>query len=332
MGRYRVRGTALLVVLTVLLVLPLLAVAQRPEQVRRIAFLGFGPPPSAAAPDPFVEAFRQALLARGWTEGHNLAIEWRWAEGALDHFATLVAEVIGLRVEVIVVPNAATAQIAKKATTTIPIVVVGAGNLVESGLAASLAQPGGNITGVTTLGPELYPKRLRLLKEALPGVTRVAVLRGLADFEPAWHAMEGAARSLGVELQLFEVRESTAFDSAFAAITRAQANALLVLGDPFFFPYRQRIADLATQQYLPSICGGRRYAEAGCLMSYGSNQRDRGPQIATYVDKILKGAKPGDLPVEQPMKFEFVINLKTAEALGLTIPPILLFQADEVIR
>ena len=190
----------------------------------------------------------------------------------------------------------------------------------------------GNITGVTTLGPELYPKRLERLKEALPEVTRVAVLRGLATFEPALHAMEGAARSLAVELQLFEVREPTAFDSAFVAMTRAQADALFVLGDPFFAPYHAQIATLAVEHRLPSICAGRRAVEMGCLMSYGPSGRDRGPQIAAYVDKILRGAKPADLPVEQAMRFEFVINLKTAQALGLTIPPTLLFQADEVIK
>jgi putative ABC transport system substrate-binding protein len=331
MGHYRVRRIALLVVLIVL-VLPLLATAQRPVQVRRIAFLGFGPPPSAATSDPFAEAFRQALHARGWVEGHNLAIEWRWMEGNLDQFATLVAEVIRLQVEVIVVPNVTTAQIAKEATSTIPIVVRGGGNFPTSGLIASLARPGGNVTGVATLGPEIYPKRLELLQEALPGVTRVAVLRGLASFMHELQAMEVAAQSLGVELHLFEVREPTAFDSAFAAMRSAQAQALFVLGDPFFTPYRQRIADLAAQYHLPANCPGRRYVEAGCLMSYGFNQPDWGQRIASYVDKILRGATPADLPVEQLMRFEFVINLKTAQALGITFPPALLMLADEVIR
>jgi len=331
MGRYLVRGTALLVVLIVF-VLPLLATAQRPVPVRRIAVLGFGPPPSAAAPHPFAEAFRHALHARGWVEGHNLAIEWRWTEGNLDQFATLVAEVIRLPVEVLVVPNTATAWVAKEATSTISIVVVGGGAMLESGLVASLARPGGNVTGVATLGPEINPKRLELLKEALPAVTRVAVLRGLASQTRELQAIEGAAQSLGVELHLFEAREPIAFDSAFTMMTRWQAQALFVFGDPFFLPYRQRIVDLAAQYHLPASCPNRRYAEAGCLMSYGFNQSDSGQRIAAYVDKILHGATPADLPVEQPMRFEFVINLKTAQTLGLTLPPHLLVLADEVIR
>ena len=335
MGRYVVHKTGLftgtIVVLTALM-LPLFTAAQRPVQVRRIAFLGFGPP-SAAAPDPFVEAFRQALHAHRWTEGHNLAIEWRWAEGSLDHFATLVTEVIGLQVEVIVVPNGTMAGIAKQATSTIPIVVVSGGSYASrSDLIASLARPGGNVTGLAGLGPEILPKRLQLLKEALPGVTWVAVLRGLESFTQELQAMEAAAPSLGVELHLFDVREPTAFDSAFAAMASAQAQALFVLGGRFLASYRQRIVDLAAQYRLPASCPGRQYVEAGCLMGYGSNQRDRGLKIATYVDKILHGAKPADLPVEQVMRFEFVINLKTAQTLGLTLPPMVLFQADEIIR
>jgi putative ABC transport system substrate-binding protein len=312
--------------------LPLLALAQQPVQVRRIAFLGFGPPPSAAAPRPIAEAFRHALHARGWVEGHNLAIEWRGTEGNLDQFATLVAEVIRLSVEVIVVPNTTTGLIAKEATSTIPIVVVAGGAMLEFGLIASLAQPGSNVTGIATLGPEITPKQLELLKEAVPEVTRVVVLRGLAPQERELQAMEVIAQSLGVELHLFDAREPTAFESAFAAMTRVQAQALFVFGDPFFGPYRQRIVDLAAQYHLPSICPGRRYAEAGCLMSYGFNLSDWGQRIAAYVDKILRGATPADLPVEQPMRFEFIINLKTAQALGLTLSPHLLVLADEVIR
>lgn len=175
-------------------------------------------------------------------------------------------------------------------------------------------------------------KRLELLKEALPEVTRVAGLRGLAPQTQELRAMEVAAQSLGVELHLFEAREPTAFDSAFAAMTSAQAQVLFVFGDPFLTSYRQRIVDLAAQYHLPSICSNRRYVEAGCLMSYGFNQRDSGQRIAAYVDKILRGAAPATLPVEQPMRFEFAINLKTIEALGITFPPHLLVLADEVIR
>jgi putative tryptophan/tyrosine transport system substrate-binding protein len=331
MGPYRVRRRARLVVLIVL-VLPLLATAQQPVQVRRIAFLEFGPPPSVAAPRPLVEAFQQAQQARGWVEGHNLAIEWRWTEGTLDQFATLVAEVIRLQVEVIVVPTVTAAIIAQKATRTIPIVVMYGGGLATSELIASLARPGGNVTGRADLPRETLQKRLELLKEALPGVTRVAVLRGLEPFTQELPVLEVAAQSLGVELHRVEAREPTAFDSAFAAMTSAQAQALFVLGGASVNAYRQRIVDLAAQQQLPVSCPSRRWVEAGCLMSYGPNVRDIGPQIAAYVDKILRGASPADLPVEQPMRFEFVVNLKTAQTLGLTLPAMVLFQADEIIR
>jgi putative tryptophan/tyrosine transport system substrate-binding protein len=306
--------------------------APAPAKIPRIAVLGFGPPPSASAPPPFAEAFRHGLHERGWVEGDNIAIEWRRTEGGLDQFATLLAEVIGLQVEVIVVPQATTAELAQQATTTIPIVVVAAGNLVEQGLVASVARPGGNITGFSNLSPEVVTKRLELFKQAVPGVTRVAVLRGPAPQTYQWQALEGVARALAMELPLFEVHEPTAFDSAFAAMTRAQAQAVFVLGDPYFGPHRRRIADLAAQQHLPAICAGRAWVEAGCLMGYAANEQGRAQQVAAYVDKILHGAKPADLPIEQPTQFEFVINLKTAQALGLTMPPPLLFQADEVIR
>jgi putative ABC transport system substrate-binding protein len=323
--------TVMILVLTAL-VLPLVAAAQQPAQGRRIAFLGLNFPPAASQPTPFLDAFRQGLRERGWVEGDTIAIEWRWAEGSLERFATLVTELVRPPVDILVVPNATTAGIAKQATTTIPIVVVGGGTLLESGLVASLARPGGNVTGVAMLGPEIETKRLELLKEAMPGVSRVAVLRGIAPHTYEWRAMEQVARSLGVELHLFEVREPTAFDSAFAAMTSAQVHALFVFGDPFFSPYRAQIAALAAQYHLPSICRERRDAEAGCLMSYGPSLAGQGQLIASYVDRILQGAKPAELPVQQPMKFELIINLKTAQALDLTIPPTLLFQADEVIQ
>jgi putative ABC transport system substrate-binding protein len=300
--------------------LPLFAAAQRPAQVRRIAFLGLNFPPSASDPTPFLDAFRQGLRDRGWVEGHNLTIEWRWAEGGLERFATLVAELVRLPVEVLVVPNVTTAIITKQATTTIPIVVVGGGSLLEAGLVASLARPGGNITGVHARARELAAKQLELLKQAGPGVTRVAVLGGLS-WDRLPRELEEVARSLEIELHFFQVREPIAFDNAFAAMTTAHIHALLVLGDPFFGPYLQRIAALAAQQQLPSICAGRSYVEAGCLMSYGFSQPDQGQRIAAYVDKILRGAKPADLPVEQPMRFTFVINLKTAQALGSRYHP-----------
>jgi putative ABC transport system substrate-binding protein len=310
-------------------VLPLLGTAQQPAQVRRIAFLGLNFPPAASQPTPFFDAFRHELRERGWVEGYNLTIERRWAEGNLERFAALVTEVIGLQVEVMVVPNGNTASIAHQITTTLPIVVVG-GGLIGSELIASPARPGGNVTGISFFDQDILTKRLELLKQVLPGVTRVAMLRGLS-----WQtlpALEEVTRSLDIALHLFEVREPVAFDDAFATMTRAQLQALLVLSDPFFEPYRQRIADLALQHHLPSICDGRPFAVAGCLMTYNGIVPDHGQRIAAYVDKILRGAKPAELPVEQPMQFRLVLNLKTAQALDLTIPSIILFQADEVIK
>lgn len=230
------------------------------------------------------------------------------------------------------VPNATMARMTRQATTTIPIVVVGGGSLLAGGLVASLARPGGNIPGVHTMGPEVMTKQLEVLKQALPEFTRVAVLRGLAAFRVSLPALEEMARALGMALHLFDVREPTAFERAFAAMTHAQIHALLVLGDPSHAPYRTQIAALAAQHHLPSICRSRRDAEAGCLMSYGHSQAEQGQLIASYVDRILKGAAPADLPVQQPMKFELVVNLKTATALSIMLSPMFLFQADEVIK
>jgi putative ABC transport system substrate-binding protein len=335
MRRYIVWGTGLLPMMIVVLttcVLPLGAAAQRPGHVPRIAFLELGFPPSPPEPTPFLDAFRAGLRERGWTEGHTLAIEWRWADGSLDRFATLVAEMIRLQVDVIVVPNLTTARIARKATSTIPIVVRAGGSLATSELITSLARPGSNVTGISTLGREIVPKQLERLQQALPGVTRVAVLHGVTDFTGTWKALEEAAQSLAMTLHRFEVREPTAFDSTFAAMTHAQVQALLVLGDPALHSFQRQIAALAVQRRLPSMCQSRAAVEAGCLMSYGPSGRGGGQQIATYVDKILRGATPAELPVEQVMQIEFVINLKTAQALELALPPVVLFQANEVIR
>jgi putative tryptophan/tyrosine transport system substrate-binding protein len=329
--------TALLPVILIVLVplgLPRGLAAQRPGHVPRIAFLDLNDPPAAGEPTPFLDAFRHGLLEHGWVEGHTIAIEWRWAGGSLERFADQVAEVIRLPVEMLLVPNGQMARIAKRATSTIPILVLGAGSLQDSELVASYARPGGNVTGFTVMSTDLALTKLELLKEALPGVTRVAVLQGLTGYTstPIWPAMEATARSLGVELRVFEVREPTAFDSAFAAMTDAQADALLVLPEPFFEPYRARIAALAIQHRLPSICSSRPSLEGGCLMAYGPDRKVLRQRAAAYVDKILKGASPADLPVEQPTKFELGINLKTAQALGLTLAPQFLFRADEVIR
>jgi putative ABC transport system substrate-binding protein len=241
---------------------------------------------------------------------------------------------VRLKVDVLLVPNTPAALAAKQATSTIPIVMPAMGDPMGTGLVASLARPGGNITGLSTLQPELIEKQLEILKDVLPTVSRVAVLWNPANPGHALsvRAADVAAQALGVQVHRVEARGPDAFDSAFAAMTRAPADALLVLGDPMFFRHRSRLAELAATSRLPTVHNSRPYVEAGGLLGYGASQPDAWRRAATYVDKILKGAKPADLPVEQPMKFELIINLKTAQALGLTIPPTLLFQADEVIR
>jgi putative ABC transport system substrate-binding protein len=315
--------------------LPLIAMAQQPGHVPRIAFLDFNSPPAAGEPTPLLDAFRHGLRDHGWVEGHTIAIEWRWAEGSLERFADQVAEVLRLPVELLVVPNAQMALIARQATSTIPILVLGAGSFIDSGLVASLARPGGNVTGFTIMSNELVLTHLELLKEALPGVTRVAVLQGVASYTTSgtiWPRVEATARSLGMALRVFDVREPTAFDRAFAAMSDAQAEALLVTADPLLRTSYARIAALAVQYRLPSIVVHREGAEAGCLMAYDADRKFQRQGAAAYVDKMLKGASPADLPVQQPTKFELVINLKTAQALGLTLAPQFLFRADAIIR
>jgi len=326
MTRHRIE---LIVALTIVVVS---LAAAAPATRARIAFLGLTSAPPASALPPLVAAFQHGLRALGWVEGQNLTIEWRWAENNLDRFATLVEEMVRLPVEVLVVPNQTTAGVAQQATTTIPILIMGGSALAQS--VPSLAQPAGNITGLAGLGPELWPKRLELLTQAIPGLTRVAVLRGgLASQTLELQALEVAARALGVQLQLLEARDPTAIDQAVAAAVREGAGALMVFSDGgSFFSHRAHLAELAVTHRLPSIFNDRAFVEAGGLMSYGPNRSERGQRLAVYVDKLLNGAKPGDLPIEQPTTFEFVINLKTAKALGLTIPPTFLFQATEIIR
>jgi ABC-type uncharacterized transport system substrate-binding protein len=319
------------------LVPPLAADAPPRAQPARIAFPGLTPAPSSSALRPNVAAFQQGLRELGWVEGQNLTIEWRWAEGSLDRFATLVEEMVRLPVDVLLVPNQITAELAQKVTTTIPILVVGAGSLAQT--VPSFAQPrsqptwpGGNITGFAGQGPELASKRLELLTQVSPGLTCVAVLRGIAPATLELQAMEVSARALGVQLQVLQARDSTEIDQAFAAAIREGAGALMVFRDGgSLLAHRAQLADLALTHRLPSILNGREFVEAGGLMSCGPSPSERGQRLAVYVDKLLKGAKPGDLPIEQPSRFEFVINLKTAQALGLTIPPPLLL-ATEVIR
>jgi putative tryptophan/tyrosine transport system substrate-binding protein len=329
------RRSAIGLMLALALVVASLATeAQQPKNVHRIGTLSaLGTTPGR---NPFVEAFLEGRRALGYVEGQHFVLEYRGAEGQFEGFPDLAAELVRLKVEVIVAQGTPAALAAKHATTTIPIVMVGVGDPVGSGLVASLARPGGNITGLSNLSPELVRKQLEFLKDVRPTVSRVAVLWNPAN--PASHLMvraaDVAAQALGVQLHLVEARGRgpDAFDSAFAAMTNAHADALLVLADNIFFEHRRRLAELAAMSHLPTMYQGREHVEAGGLISYAASVPDVWRHGATYVDKILKGAKPADLPVEQPTRFELVINLKTAQALGITMPPSLLLLADEVIR
>ena len=314
------------------LLAPLAAEAQPAGKVPRIGFLGTRSPSDTA---PYLDAFRQGLRERGWVEGQNIVIEYRFAEGRFDRLPDLAAELVRLKVDIIVAAPTPAAAAAKNATATIPIVGISLGDPVGLGLIASLARPGGNVTGLSySVGMETFGKQLELLKEIVPKVRRVAILSNPAN---PFHALaikevKGAARSLGVELQLLEARGPEEFDGAFAAMTKERAGALLVMADSMFILHRTRLADLVARSRLPAAYGVRENVEAGGLMSYGPSVPDLFRRAATYVDKILKGAKPEDLPVEQPTKFELVINVKTAKALGLTIPQSLMVRADEVIQ
>jgi putative tryptophan/tyrosine transport system substrate-binding protein len=312
-----------------ILAAPVISTAQPPTHVHRIGWL------SGGERDPYyVEAFLEGMRARGYVEGQHLVLESRGAEGQYERFPALAAELVHLPVDVLVVTNTPAALTAKHATSTIPIVMVGVGDPVGSGLVASLARPGGNVTGLASLQPELMGKRLEFLKAVLPTVSRVAILwnPGNPSAASPVRAAEVAAEALGVQPVPVEARGPDAFDRAFAVMTRAHAGALLVVGDRVFHQDRRRLAELAATSRLPTMHNVREFVDDGGLMSYGNNIPDMFRRAATYVDKILKGAKPADLPVEQPTTFELVINLKTAEALGLTIPPSVLFQATDVIR
>ena len=329
--------TALALLLTLalaVLVAPFTTHAQQPTHVHRIGTLSaLGTTPGR---NPFVEAFLEGMRALGYVEGQNLVIEYRGAEGQHERFPALAAELVRLKVDVLLAVTTPAALAAKQATTTIPIVMMGVGDPVGSGLVASLARPGGNVTGLTSLSSELVGKQLEFLKDVRPTVSRVAVLWNPAN--PASHLMvraaDVAAQALGVQLHLVEARGRgpDAFDSAFAAITSAHAGALLVLADNIVFEHRRRLAELAAMSHLPTMHQDGRMVKAGGLISYAASVPDVWRHGATYVDKILQGAKPADLPVELPTKFELVINLKTAKALGLTIPPSVLARADEVIE
>jgi len=311
---------------------PLAAKAQLARKTPQVGLLD---PMSPSIAAPYHEAFREGLRHHGYVEGRNMAIEYRFAEGKAERLPELAAELVRGNADVLVAGSAPAVAAAHRATTTIPIVMVGYGpDPVEAGLVASFARPGGNITGSTLLFPEMAAKRLQLLRAALPKVGLVAVLWNSANPAKArdWRETAAAAAALGVRLQSVEVQGADQFERAFAVMTREHADGLLVLGDPLTFFHTKRIVELAAKHRLPAMYNERQYASAGGLMSYASDLVDAFRRAATYVDKILKGAKPGDLPIEGPTKFEFVINLQTARALGLTIPPTLLGRADEVLQ
>jgi len=309
------------------------AEAQQAAKIARIGYLATNP---AASPH-LREAFLQGLRDLGYVEVRNLVIEYREAEGKADRLPALAAELVALKVDVIVASGTLAALAAKQATRTLPIVFSPAGDPVGSGLVTSLARPGGNVTGLSAFAPELVGKRLELLKQAVAGVSRVAVLWQPGAFgerteKDTVKRAEVAARDLGVPLQFVEARGPADFDRAFSDMTRARAGALTVLPSNMFNSERRRLVDLAAEKRLPAVYSARELVDAGGLMSYGANLADLNRRAATYVDRILKGTKPADLPVEQPTKFELVINLKTAKALGLTIPQSVLGRADEVIQ
>jgi putative tryptophan/tyrosine transport system substrate-binding protein len=323
------RAVGLIMTLTLSLLAALLAAhAQSVAKTPRIGILN-----PAFDPHPPLEAFRQGLHDLGYVEGHNIVLEYRFADGRFERLPELAAALVRLKVDVILAVGVPAVRAAQHATGTIPIVFPTASDPVGQGLVASLAQPGGNVTGVSFQDPELMGKRLELLRQVVPGVTRVAYLWDAALLNArALQETETAARALGVQLLPVEVREPYPFDQAFATMAEAHADALITLPSTVFVSRRTQIVDLASKTRLPGIFPDRELADAGGLMSYGPSLTANYHRAATYVDKILKGAKPADLPVEQPTKFELVINLKTAKALGLTIPSVLLFQADKVIQ
>jgi putative ABC transport system substrate-binding protein len=317
-----------------LLAAPLAAEAQQAAKVARIGYLTL----NLAASPHLLEAFRQGLRDLGYVESRNVVIDIRDAEGKPERLPAFAAELVALKVDVILVGSTSPALAAKQSTRTVPIVFAAVGNPVTDGLVTSLARPGGNVTGLSTSATlEIVGKRLEMLKQAIPGVTRVAVLwqpggQGERTDKAILKEAEVAARALGVRLQVVEARGPDDFDRAFSEMTRAREGALTVSGTTMFFTERRRLVDLAAKNRLPAVYPLREFVDAGGLMSYGPNVADLFRRAATYVDKILKGTKPADLPVEQPTKFELVINLKTAKALGLTIPQSVLARADEVIQ
>ena len=306
------------------------AAAQQPKKIPRIGHLAG----SSSANPARTEAFRQGLRELGYVEGKNIVIEWRSAEGKSDRLPALAAELVRLKADIIVTTGPSPTRAAKEATVTIPIVMALDNDPVGNGFVASLARPGGNITGLSTLAPEISGKQLELLKEIIPKLSRVAVLGTSTNpgNAQALREIELAAGAFGVKLQFLDVLDPKDIETALRAVSKGRAEAVLVLGSPVFISHRKQVVEVAVKSRLPTVYWASEFVEDGGFMSYAVNATDLHRRAATYVDKILKGAKPADLPVEQPTKFEFIVNLKAAKQIGLTIPPNVLVRADKVVR
>jgi ABC-type uncharacterized transport system substrate-binding protein len=308
---------------------PLASSAQ--SKIARIGFMGNS---TAALEANLVDAFREGLREHGYEEGRNIAIEYRWADGEYERFPALVTELIAAKVDVIVTAGTPAALAMKKATTTVPLVMVAVGDPVGTGLVPSLARPGGNLTGLSSIAPDLEGKRLQLLREVVPALSHVAMfVNSLNPFHvSSMRQAHAAAQAMGIKLQLHDISKSEDLDGAFAAIREERPDALLILADRIFLHNRERLMDFTEEQRLPNVNAYKELVEVGGLMSYGPSYEDMHKRAAIYVDKILKGAKPADLPIEQPSKFTFIVNLKAAKALGLTVPSQLLGLADQLIE
>lgn len=308
---------------------PLAARAQ--SNTRRIGFMGNS---TAVLEANLVDAFREGLSELGYEEGRNIVIEYRWADGNYDRFPALVAELIAAKVDAIVTAGTPAALAVKKATTTVPLVMVAVGDPVGTGLVPSLARPGGNLTGLSSIAPDLEGKRIQLLREIVPALSHVAMfVNSLNPFHvSSMRQARAVAQAMQIKLQLHDIRKSEDLDDAFAAIRKERPNALLILADRVFLHNRQRIVNFTRERRLPNVNAYKELVEAGGLMSYGPSYEDMHKRAAIYVDKILKGTKPADLPIEQPSKFTFIVNLKAAKELGVTIPSQLLGLADQLIE
>ena len=301
------------------------------HKIPRIGFMGNS---TAALETNLVDAFREGLRELGYEEGRNIAIEYRWADGNYDRFPTLAEELIAARVDAIVTAGTPAALAVKRATTTVPLVMVAVGDPIGTGLVSSLARPGGNLTGLSSIAPDLEGKRLQLLREVLPALSHVAMfVNSLNPFHvSSMKQARAAAQAMGIKLQLHDIPKSEDLDDAFAAIRKERPDALLILADRVFLHNRQRMMDFTNEQRLPNVNAYKELVEVGGLMSYGPSYEDMHKRAAIYVDKILKGTKPADLPIEQPSKFTFIVNLKAAKALGVTVPSQLLGLADQLIE